>query len=112
MIAMNRNHMQEAFDACWNTVGHVQGRGEKGSGAHRPDWVNAASLQQALKGSAAVGHMKAAAERDRRLALSAALARQQVELQVNSAGMTQHLNILQSRLQISSSMLWHVVGDI
>ncbi|KAG2498147.1 hypothetical protein HYH03_003905 [Edaphochlamys debaryana] len=45
--------------------------------AQRPDWVNAASLQAALKaGASAVPHLQAAAERERRLALSAALARQ------------------------------------
>ncbi|GLC63413.1 hypothetical protein PLESTF_000033600 [Pleodorina starrii] len=45
--------------------------------ATRPDWVNAASLQAALRGaSSAVPHLQAAAERERRLALSTALARQ------------------------------------
>ncbi|GFR40784.1 hypothetical protein Agub_g1399 [Astrephomene gubernaculifera] len=45
--------------------------------ARRPDWVNAASLQAALRGaSSAIPHLQAAAERERRMALSTALARQ------------------------------------
>ncbi|GIL86904.1 hypothetical protein Vretimale_15560 [Volvox reticuliferus] len=47
------------------------------SATMRPDWVNAASLQAALRGaSSAIPHLQAAAERERRLALSTALARQ------------------------------------
>ncbi|GLI69766.1 hypothetical protein VaNZ11_014448 [Volvox africanus] len=47
------------------------------SAVMRPDWVNAASLQAALRGaSSAIPHLQAAAARERRLALSTALARQ------------------------------------
>ena len=41
----------------------------------RPDWVNAASLQTALRTSSAVPHLQAAAERERRLAVSTSLAK-------------------------------------
>lgn len=49
----------------------------------RPDWVNAAALQAALKGSSATAHLQAAAEQERRLALSVALAKEQVALGVD-----------------------------
>ncbi|KAG2442321.1 hypothetical protein HXX76_002407 [Chlamydomonas incerta] len=58
---------------------HPQARPRRATSpaAKRPDWVNAASLQAALRGaSAAVPHLQAAAERERRLALSSAMARQ------------------------------------
>ncbi|KAG2433517.1 hypothetical protein HYH02_012635 [Chlamydomonas schloesseri] len=58
---------------------HPQARPRRATSpaAKRPDWVNAASLQAALRGaSSAVPHLQAAAERERRLALSSALARQ------------------------------------
>lgn len=57
-------------------------------GAHkpvRPDWVSAASLQASLQTSGVVPAMHAAAERERRLALSTALARQQLAMGVDPA---------------------------
>jgi len=47
-----------------------------------PSWAVAAKLQQSLQGSGAVSLLNAPAERRRRLALAAAVARQQVQLGV------------------------------
>ena len=50
--------------------------------SNQPVWVSAANLQQSLAGSPAVPLMHAAADRQRRLAVAAALARQHLLLGV------------------------------
>ncbi|GIL51477.1 hypothetical protein Vafri_7458 [Volvox africanus] len=66
------------FSAKPDTYVHPQVRAHRTPSAiMRPDWVNAASLQAALRrASSAIPHLQAAAARERRLALSTALARQ------------------------------------
>lgn len=69
------------------------------SGAPQPPWVAAARLGSALQASKDVDTMHAAADRERRLAAAAAVARQTLDLGVSHDGVTSQLAAASSNQQ-------------
>lgn len=78
-MSYRQDHCNRAVPNNYHPVLHEQGRPIRVQGS-RPDWVSAASLHAALQASRVVPLMHAAAVKERRLVMTSAVARQQLEL--------------------------------